>query len=293
MSNTYYDAWSNTKTKNGLEADLVISSLQKCIRRGNEDTALRMAFELYMTSPFHEDKMWNRLLVMPVEDIGFGDDNAAAFVKTMFDLHKEFPYGDGDRPIFFVHAIRYMCKAKKERSSDHIKNILMKDFDNDNIYVYSLDLDALSNAAYNPIIQKEEGDVKTLDASKYPFIHKAEIFSHNDDDAIIYYANSDALHMYDIAGNQEIPNIATFPGEEITFVKHIYMQDKNETDEDANFDYIVIATHKDGKYKVYMYEIYLGKPDLTKEVKMFSGSGKIADMHYVSTRHGDYSDYPY
>ena len=66
-----------------------------------EDTALRMAYELYITSTFHEEKMWNRLLVISVEDVGFGDTQAPVFVKTMYDLHKEYPYMDGDRPIFF------------------------------------------------------------------------------------------------------------------------------------------------------------------------------------------------
>lgn len=127
--NVYYDPWSNTKTKNGLDADLVISAMQKCIRRGEEEIALRMAYELYITSTFHEEKMWNRLLVISVEDIGFGNTEAPVFVKTMNDLRKEFPYGDGDRPIFFMHAIRYMCKCKKERSTDHIKNIIMKEFE--------------------------------------------------------------------------------------------------------------------------------------------------------------------
>ena len=127
--NVYYDPWSNTKTKNGLDADLEISALQKCIRRGEEELALRMAYELYITSTFHEEKMWNRLLVISVEDIGFGNTEAPVFVKTMNDLRKEFAYGDGDRPIFFMHAIRYLCKCKKERSTDHIKNIIMKEFE--------------------------------------------------------------------------------------------------------------------------------------------------------------------
>lgn len=126
---TYYDPWSNTKTKNGLEADLVISALQKCIRRGEEDLAMRMAYELYITSTFHEEKMWNRLLVIPVEDVGFGDVNAPALIFNLYELHKEFPYGDGDRPIFFLYAIRYLCRCKKERSTDHIKNIIMKEFE--------------------------------------------------------------------------------------------------------------------------------------------------------------------
>ena len=51
MAQEYYDPWSNTKTVNGLDADLVISALQKCIRRAEEDTALRMAYELYMRPP--------------------------------------------------------------------------------------------------------------------------------------------------------------------------------------------------------------------------------------------------
>ena len=50
MAQEYYDPWSNTRTKNGLEADLVISAMQKCIRRAEEETALRMAYELYITS---------------------------------------------------------------------------------------------------------------------------------------------------------------------------------------------------------------------------------------------------
>lgn len=123
----YYDPWAYTTTKHGLSADLVISALQKCIRRADEQTAMRMAFELYVTSAAHEEKMWNRLLVIPVEDIGFGDPYACILIKQLYDLHKEFPYGDGDRPIFFLFAIRYLCKCKKERSTDHIKNIIMRE----------------------------------------------------------------------------------------------------------------------------------------------------------------------
>lgn len=146
----YYDAWSNTKTRNGLEGDLVISSMQKCIRRGEEEVALRMAYELYITSTFHEEKMWNRLLVISVEDVGFGKTEAPMFVKTMFDLHKEFPYGDGDRPIFFMHAIRYMCQCKKERSTDHIKNIIMREFDHGyvpEIPDYAIDMHTIKGRA--------------------------------------------------------------------------------------------------------------------------------------------------
>ncbi len=127
MENEYYDPWSNTRTKHGLEADLVISALQKCIRRGQEDLAVRMAYELSVTSEFHEEKMWNRLLIISVEDVGFGNPRAAILVKTLFDMHKEFSYGGGDRRMLFVHAIRYMCRSQKDRSSCDLTCILDKE----------------------------------------------------------------------------------------------------------------------------------------------------------------------
>ena len=123
----YYDAWAYTVSKHGISADLLISAVQKCIRRGQEDLAMRFAYELYITSQFHEEKLWNRLLVISVEDIGFGDVNALIVVKTLNEMRKEYPYLDGDRPIFFLYAIRYLCRQKKERSTDHIKNIIMKE----------------------------------------------------------------------------------------------------------------------------------------------------------------------
>ena len=123
----YYDAWAYTVSKHGISADLMISAVQKCIRRGQEDLAMRFAYELYITSQFHEEKLWNRLLVISVEDIGFGDTNALIVVKTLNEMRKEYPYLDGDRPIFFLYAIRYLCRQKKERSTDHIKNIIMKE----------------------------------------------------------------------------------------------------------------------------------------------------------------------
>lgn len=127
MAKEHYDPWSNSKTRHGLGADLVISALQKCIRRADEATAMRMAYELYVTSPSHEEKMWSRLLVISVEDIGFGEPYASILIKNLNDMRREFPYGSGDRAIFFLYAVRYLCRCKKERSTDHIKGIIKRE----------------------------------------------------------------------------------------------------------------------------------------------------------------------
>ncbi|MGL4819169.1 MAG: hypothetical protein ACRC5C_04225 [Bacilli bacterium] len=129
MTNTFVqDPWARIKTRNGLNGDEVISALQKSIRRGLVEEACAFAYEMYITSPQMEDKLWRRLITITVEDIGMGDPNAAVMVNTLNQMRKEFDYADGDRPIYFIHAIRYMCACEKDRSSDLLKNIIIKGF---------------------------------------------------------------------------------------------------------------------------------------------------------------------
>lgn len=122
------DPWARIKTRNGLNGDEVISSLQKSIRRGLEEQACEFAYEMYITSPQMEEKLWRRLLTITVEDIGMGDPMACIIVNNLYEMRKQFSYADGDRPIYFIHAIRYLCKCQKDRSSDLLKNIVIKGF---------------------------------------------------------------------------------------------------------------------------------------------------------------------
>lgn len=122
------DPWARIKTRNGLAGDEVISSLQKCIRRGLVEEACQFAYEMYITSPQMEEKLWRRLVTITVEDIGMGDVNAPILINTLNEMRKNYSYADGDRPIFFIHAIRYLCACEKDRSSDLLKNIMMKSF---------------------------------------------------------------------------------------------------------------------------------------------------------------------
>jgi len=122
-----YDPWAQVTTRNGIEGDLVISALQKSIRRGLAEQAVRFAYEMYITSEQFEDKLWRRLLAISAEDVGFGDLSAPVLINTLNQIRKEFPYKDGDRPLFFVHAVRYLAAAPKDRTSDNLKNIVKLD----------------------------------------------------------------------------------------------------------------------------------------------------------------------
>ena len=123
-----YDPWRNITTRNGISGDLVISGLQKSIRRGLTEEAVTFAYEMYITSEQFEEKLWRRLQAISVEDVGFGDLSAPVLINALNQMRQNFPYTDGDRPIFFVHAIRYLCAAQKDRTSDNLKNIIKTEF---------------------------------------------------------------------------------------------------------------------------------------------------------------------
>ena len=99
--------------------------------------------------------------------------------------------------------------------------------------------------------------------------------------------------MYDLEQNTEEPLSLTdmVSGEEITYISNRYWM--GDAVEDNNFDYLAIATHKDGKYKVYLYEILGGKP-YGKPVRILEGEGKIVKMHYVhpSMTMNSYGNFP-
>ena len=122
-----YNIWAGSQTRNGFAADEIISSLQKAIRRAMEEQACQYAYELQVSGPIFLEKLWRRLLTISVEDIGFGNLNAAVYVNTMNEMRKNFPYDDGDQPMYFIHAIRILCSSNKDRSSDFLKNIIIKE----------------------------------------------------------------------------------------------------------------------------------------------------------------------
>lgn len=121
-----YSIWETGYTKHGIAIDEVVSSLQKSIRRAKEEDAVRFAYEMYTSSPVLLEKLWSRLVSISVEDIGFGNLNAAVYVHTLNQMRKDYAYDDVDQPMFFVQAIRILCRSEKDRSTDFLKNIVIK-----------------------------------------------------------------------------------------------------------------------------------------------------------------------
>lgn len=119
---TNKDPWVDIKTCNGLAADQVISALQKEIRRGNTENAVLLAYEMAITSPAMEDYLWQRLMVISVEDIGFGNPFAPVVLNSLYQMLQTFDRTLGERKLFAVHAVRYLSTSQKDRSSDEMIN---------------------------------------------------------------------------------------------------------------------------------------------------------------------------
>lgn len=122
MSHLDRDPWVDVKTLNGFQADHVISALQKEIRRGNAENAALLAYEMILTSHQLEDYLWHRLKVISVEDIGFGEPLAPVFIQSLFEMTSACDRATGERKLYAIHAVRYLCMCKKDRSSDEMIN---------------------------------------------------------------------------------------------------------------------------------------------------------------------------
>jgi len=116
------DPWVDVKTFHGFQADHVISALQKEIRRGITENAALLAYEMIITSPALEDYLWQRLKVISVEDIGFGEPLAPVLIQSLFEMNSACDRAVGERKLYAIHAVRYLCLCKKDRSSDEMIN---------------------------------------------------------------------------------------------------------------------------------------------------------------------------
>ncbi len=125
MSDLPRDPWQAVTTYHGFKADHVISALQKEIRRGHSENACLLAYEMVLTSPALEDYLWQRLMVISVEDIGFGQPMAPVLINSLQQMLSTFDHSVGERKLFAIHAVRYLCQCHKDRSSDEMINWLI------------------------------------------------------------------------------------------------------------------------------------------------------------------------
>lgn len=139
-------------------------------------------------------------------------------------------------------------------------------------YIYQL---GLSSGFANPI-------EKVIEVAASSKLNGANLFATNELTAkVMYFVNNNQLYMYDLVQNTEklLSPEGMIPEEEITYVSNRYWTGSFIIRD--NFDYLAFATYKDGKYKVYLYNILGGEPS-GEPVRVLEGEGKVVKMNYVN-----------
>ncbi len=128
-------------TQNGYSLMDVISTVQKEIRRGNEESAMYWCFEAI---PGYEQYVWRRLLVIVNEDIGIANPSLLQIIPALRLQFFEFRAlgKNGSCRLILANAILLMCRSPKSRLADHFQRVVSQSFMTDgkrDIPDYALD----------------------------------------------------------------------------------------------------------------------------------------------------------
>lgn len=154
---------------------------------------------------------------------------------------------------------------------------LFKDKSTSKLYLYKVTTTSVSK-------QPEIGSVTEIGTTSR--LHTATLFASNERSAqLIYFVNNNKPYYYDVVNNVEYEMSATaLPGDEaITYISNRFYRNSS-----PQFDYLTIATFKNGNYKVYMYNMVGGLP-YGEAVRTTSGVGKVKETHYLTA--ADYSHF--
>jgi hypothetical protein len=99
---------------------LLSSAMQKAIRRGDSAIARRAGHQLFMLD---RARLWRRLAVVALEDIGIADITVAAELIGIATLPAVRRLLGGDIPALGI-ALARACGAVKDRSGDHLASVI-------------------------------------------------------------------------------------------------------------------------------------------------------------------------
>lgn len=105
------------KTKYGYRLDEVVSSLQKAIRRGQEERAVFWAYE--MIHGGFVAYFWRRIAVIVAEDIGLANPEAAVLVNALVQLNERCNRNGLIESFHPTMAVLYLCRSPKSREVDY------------------------------------------------------------------------------------------------------------------------------------------------------------------------------
>ena len=113
-------------THGGHNAFVMMSALQKHIRRGEEAQAAYAAFQFLMTdNATLRGMLMNRLIIISHEDIGMASPTCILVVATAVDQARAFIRAKkvGAAKLCVANVVMMMCRSLKSRSADHMQAV--------------------------------------------------------------------------------------------------------------------------------------------------------------------------
>lgn len=114
------DPWADTTSPHGIPCDELVSALQKYIRRGNLDEAALVAREMFETSEELTHHLWDRLTTIACSDVTDNLFLAPVIIETLRTQCLRPDRRSGNGWVYLAHAVRYLCQAPKDRTTDEL-----------------------------------------------------------------------------------------------------------------------------------------------------------------------------
>lgn len=108
-------------------------------------------------------------------------------------------------------------------------------------------------------------------------IWKGSKWAANLENEIIYFEYDNKIYSFNIISHEERVELVLESGEKVTYMENIIRNESTGT-EVLGVNNFVIATTKDGKYKVYRHTISAGRLSEKPIKPIFSGEGKVAKV---------------
>lgn len=105
--------------KKGYDFFEVSSTVQKAIRRNDEEVALYFTVEMFNSG--YDEYLWERLMIITSEDVGLAEPNIAANINALYQMYSVLKKKKKDnRPerLHLINAVVQLCRAKKSRHID-------------------------------------------------------------------------------------------------------------------------------------------------------------------------------
>ncbi|MBO9562847.1 MAG: hypothetical protein J7621_08745 [Niastella sp.] len=144
------------------------------------------------------------------------------------------------------------------------------------------------NVQFGPLYSGSGALITTVDTLKpeHGLMH-ADVIGGNHDVDLIYYSIGDKIYMMDVASAAESLQFTIPAGEAVTAIQHIrYPQPIGNPAPAATQNYIVIATYKAGRYKVYKHPISGTGTISALPQADYEGEGRVSTVIYMEQGNG-------